>query len=106
MSTSDNINVPMSAAENAEMVEIDGSLLEGVSSMFNLDLFASDTRVFGLIFMDCNVFQGGQVMRISVALSVIKRIPVRIRNIRANRKKPGLAEQHLKGRIFFRYFVR
>ena len=36
-------------------------------------------------------------MRISVALSVIKRIPVRIRNIRANRKKPGLAEQHLKG---------
>jgi hypothetical protein len=36
MSTRDDNNVPMSAAGNAEMVEIDGSLLEGVSTFFDL----------------------------------------------------------------------
>jgi hypothetical protein len=36
MSCRDDNNVPMSAAENVEMVEIDGSLLEGVSTRFNI----------------------------------------------------------------------
>ncbi|RZC42207.1 RNA 3'-terminal phosphate cyclase [Asbolus verrucosus] len=49
--------------------EIDGSILEG----------------------------GGQILRIALTLSVIKRIPIRIINIRAGRSKPGLMEQHLKG---------
>jgi RNA 3'-terminal phosphate cyclase (ATP) len=49
------------------MIEIDGSLGEG----------------------------GGQVLRSSVSLSVCRKTPLRIFNIRSGRKKPGLARQHL-----------
>ena len=38
---------------------------------------------------------GGQILRTSVALSTILNQPVHITNIRANRKNPGLAAQHL-----------
>jgi RNA 3'-terminal phosphate cyclase (ATP) len=38
---------------------------------------------------------GGQVLRTSLALSLVTRAPLRITNIRANRKKPGLMRQHL-----------
>lgn len=41
--------------------------------------------------------QGGQIVRISIALSVLQSTPVHIKNIRAGRKKGGLAAQHLKG---------
>jgi RNA 3'-terminal phosphate cyclase (ATP) len=50
------------------MIEIDGSLGEG----------------------------GGQVLRTSLALSIITRQPFRIINIREHRSKPGLMAQHLK----------
>ncbi|CAG9772176.1 unnamed protein product [Ceutorhynchus assimilis] len=53
----------------SQIVDIDGSLLEG----------------------------GGQILRIALSLSCLKRIPVRIFNIRAGRSKPGLMAQHLKG---------
>ncbi len=39
---------------------------------------------------------GGQVLRTSLALSVICQQPVRITHIRAKRSKPGLKAQHLK----------
>lgn len=52
-----------------KLVHIDGSLLEG----------------------------GGQILRITLGLSVLCVIPVRIYNIRLGRSKPGLAPQHLKG---------
>lgn len=38
---------------------------------------------------------GGQVLRSSLALSLVTGIPFRIKNIRAGRKKPGLRRQHL-----------
>lgn len=38
---------------------------------------------------------GGSVLRFSLALASVKGEPIRIYNIRANRDKPGLANQHL-----------
>src|SRR5258708_39679013 len=38
---------------------------------------------------------GGQVLRTSLALSLITGTPFRIENIRARRKSPGLLRQHL-----------
>jgi len=40
---------------------------------------------------------GGQILRTAVALSCVTGKAVRIKKIRANRPKPGLAAQHLKG---------
>lgn len=40
---------------------------------------------------------GGQILRSSLALSLVTRTPVRLVNIRANRDKPGLRPQHLTG---------
>ncbi|TET36190.1 MAG: RNA 3'-phosphate cyclase [Planctomycetota bacterium] len=40
---------------------------------------------------------GGQIIRTSLALSCVTGKPFRVRNIRANRPKPGLAPQHLAG---------
>ncbi|NOZ76814.1 MAG: RNA 3'-terminal phosphate cyclase [Euryarchaeota archaeon] len=39
---------------------------------------------------------GGQILRTALALSALVGEPVRIENIRAKRKNPGLARQHLK----------
>jgi RNA 3'-terminal phosphate cyclase (ATP) len=38
---------------------------------------------------------GGQILRSSLALSLITGKPFQIRNIRAGRKNPGLMRQHL-----------
>ena len=38
---------------------------------------------------------GGQILRTSLTLAAILAQPVRIKNIRAKRKTPGLAAQHL-----------
>jgi len=38
---------------------------------------------------------GGQILRTSLSLSMCLRTPIRIENIRAGRKKPGLLRQHL-----------
>ncbi len=38
---------------------------------------------------------GGQILRTSLALSLVTGRPFRIVNIRAGRKKPGLLRQHL-----------
>ena len=38
---------------------------------------------------------GGQILRTSLALSLVTGEPFRIDNIRAGRKKPGLLRQHL-----------
>ena len=38
---------------------------------------------------------GGQILRSAVALATVTRTPVRIENVRAGRRRPGLARQHL-----------
>ena len=38
---------------------------------------------------------GGQILRSSLALSMVMGTPLRIEKIRAGRKKPGLMRQHL-----------
>lgn len=38
---------------------------------------------------------GGQILRTAIALSCITQKPIRLENIRKNRKKPGLRPQHL-----------
>lgn len=38
---------------------------------------------------------GGQILRSALGLSAITGVPVRIENVRANRRRPGLAPQHL-----------
>lgn len=40
---------------------------------------------------------GGQILRIALSLSCVLQRPVRVINIRANRPKPGLSNQHLCG---------
>ncbi|XP_069673562.1 RNA 3'-terminal phosphate cyclase [Periplaneta americana] len=40
---------------------------------------------------------GGQILRMALAFSVLKQVPVRVFNIRAGRSNPGLRAQHLKG---------
>ncbi len=40
---------------------------------------------------------GGQILRTSISLSAITMKPVRITNIRAGRRKPGLRRQHMAG---------
>ena len=43
---------------------------------------------------------GGQILRTSLALSLVTGTPVRIEKIRAGRKKPGLLRQHLTHILF------
>lgn len=59
---------------------------------------ANDNIPEDMVLIDGSIGEGGgQVLRISTALSVLLHKPIRVTNIRANRRKPGLAAQHVKG---------
>lgn len=50
----------------------------------------------GTIVIDGSAGEGGgQILRSSLTLSMLTRTPVRVENVRAGRKKPGLMRQHL-----------
>lgn len=40
---------------------------------------------------------GGQILRTSLAMSILTNTPIRLENVRGGRKKPGLLRQHLTG---------
>lgn len=53
-------------------------------------------RFKGMITIDGSQGEGGgQILRTSLALSLVTRQPFRLENIRAGRQKPGLLRQHL-----------
>jgi RNA 3'-terminal phosphate cyclase (ATP) len=55
-----------------------------------------ETMESTFIDIDGSKFEGGgQILRLSLSLSIIKQIPVCIYNIRAGRESPGLANSHL-----------
>uniref|UniRef100_A0A8V5G4P5 RNA 3'-terminal phosphate cyclase n=2 Tax=Melopsittacus undulatus TaxID=13146 RepID=A0A8V5G4P5_MELUD len=56
-------------AMDGDRVEVDGGIMEG----------------------------GGQILRVSTALSCLLGLPLRVRRIRAGRSQPGLRPQHLSG---------
>ena len=71
------------------MVEIDGSIMEGVGRQLPASHYIHSN--FRLIF------QGGQILRNTVALSCLVQRPVRVTKVRGGRSKPGLRPQHLAG---------
>ncbi|VVC99094.1 unnamed protein product [Leptidea sinapis] len=51
-----------------------------------------------ILCIDGSVLEGGgQILRMSVSLSAILRIPIRVTNIRANRSKPDMCKAKVKG---------
>lgn len=49
-----------------------------------------------MILIDGSILEGGgQILRIALSLSALFKKPVKISKIRAGRKQPGLAAQHL-----------
>jgi len=46
------------------------------------------------------LLQGGQILRMALAFSVLKQLPIRVFSIRAGRSNPGLRAQHLKGNFY------
>lgn len=82
-------------AEGDAMVEIDGSVMEGVGIYHSRLAMMLNKRKCCCIFF--HTTQGGQILRNTIALSCLMQRPVRVTNIRGGRSKPGLRPQHLAG---------
>jgi RNA 3'-terminal phosphate cyclase (ATP) len=66
--------------------------------VFVIQFFCKDLRTMSrnLVQLDGSFGEGGgQILRSSLALSLLTGRPFRLRNIRANRSRPGLQPQHL-----------
>lgn len=75
-----------------QRVEVDGGIMEGVSAGLrgagaSLGGGASIQR---LSFLLPAALQGGQILRVSTALSCLLGLPLRVQKIRAGRSTPGL----------------
>ena len=67
-----------------EVVEIDGSVMEGGGQILRMSVCAT---------VSCSLFTN----ILKVGLSALLKRPIRIHGIRAGRSSPGLKAQHLTG---------
>lgn len=71
--------------------------LIALSENYEIDAAVMANLVFPSALTGSILEGGGQILRISAALSAITSTAVKISKIRANRSKPGLRPQHLAG---------
>lgn len=79
----------------APRVEVDGGLLEGVSAARGRGVWGGGVggELWGLTISLVSAphpAQGGQILRVSTALSCLLGLPLRVQKIRAGRSTPGL----------------
>ena len=82
------------------MITVDGSYLEGVSHCSCEPTGGESVELHRALSADFDAFarvQGGQILRNSIALSVLLDTPVTVEKIRAGRAQGGLRPQHLTG---------
>lgn len=74
-----------------QRVEVDGGIMEGVSArLCGARASCGGDSVQPLLFLHPGALQGGQILRVSTALSCLLGLPLRVQKIRAGRSTPGL----------------
>lgn len=81
-----------------QRVEVDGGIMEGVSTGPEARPVALQPRLGRRVFLSDvlallshpHPWQGGQILRVSTALSCLLGLPLRVQKIRAGRSTPGL----------------
>lgn len=72
-------------------MEVDGGIMEGVSArLCGARASCGGASVQPLLFLHPGALQGGQILRVSTALSCLLGLPLRVQKIRAGRSTPGL----------------
>lgn len=75
-----------------QRVEVDGGIMEGVSvGLLGAGRAVAAGPPFNLSsFLPSGALQGGQILRVSTALSCLLGLPLHVQKIRAGRSTPGL----------------